>query len=279
MAASSTKGQLTRNAWCVLVPLAVVVAYLGLGAGVGTVVGEPVFGTVLLAGVMVVAIGVVRLRRPGWLTHHPGPRPRGGIPRFARTVVGCAVLAFLAGQSLALWLYTVNGSAGFDESVRIRQDAGPVVALLLVLVAAPAAEEMLFRGLLYPLLRRRAGVVASVFITAGVFGLMHGNAVQFAAVLPLAVLLALVYERMRALWPCVFLHLGFNLVATFVPAPVLAGLANPVSALLLTAAFVGCALILCRKIVNGSAPAGAEPRLTEVSPGAPERPPGSACDR
>ncbi|WP_051846913.1 CPBP family intramembrane glutamic endopeptidase [Streptomyces sp. NRRL F-5053] len=246
--------RLIRIIWCILVPLAVGIAYLILGAGAAAAAGEPVLGTVLLSGVVIAAIGTVRLLWPGCLAYTPEPCPAGEIRRLGWLVIGCAVLAFLAGQSLALWLYTVTGSAGFDESVRIRQDAGPAITLLLTLVAAPAAEEMLFRGLLYPLLRRRAGIIASVLITTGVFGLMHGNIVQFASVLPLAVLLALVYERMRVLRLCVLLHLGYNGAATCCPAAVLAGLAAPVPALLFTAVFLGCSLTLYRKVAKSPSP-------------------------
>ncbi|MGI8306999.1 lysostaphin resistance A-like protein [Saccharopolyspora hattusasensis] len=250
MAASRISRRLLDVGWCVLVPLGAVIAYLGLGVGVVAVVGDPILGTLLLNGVVIVLVGAARLSRPQWLAHAPAPRPKSEVPHFGRTVVGYATLAFLAGQSLALWLYTMGGSADFDESIKTRENAGSTLTLLLTLVAAPIAEEMLFRGLLYPLLRRRVSIVAAVLVTTGVFGLLHGNVVQFASALPLAALLALVYERTRLLWPCVLLHLGFNLAATFVPASVLAGLANPVSALLLTTAFAGCTLILCQKVIG-----------------------------
>ena len=250
MPASSTKSRLLAVLWCVLVPLGVVAAYLGLGVALVTAIGEPILGTAVLGACVVAVVGAVRLLRPRWLAHAPQAPAMTAQPRFGGLVAAGTVLAFLAGQSLALWLYQLAGSAGFDESVRTRQETGPAVTLLLVLVVAPVAEELLFRGLLYPLLRRRLGIVVSAAVTTAVFGIMHGNAVQFASALPLALLLALLYERTRVLWPCVLIHLGFNLAATFVPAPALAGLANPVSALLLTTAFLGCAYALYRRIAK-----------------------------
>ncbi|MET3933663.1 type II CAAX endopeptidase family protein [Arthrobacter sp. OAP107] len=255
MPAPPIKSRLVSIAWCVLVPLGVLAAYLGLGLAVVSVVGEPVLGTAVLGGLVALLVSAARLFRPRWFANAPTVRPMSGTPRFTRTVLGCLALAFFAGQSLALWLYTLSGSAGFDESTRARTDAGPVVALLLALVAAPVAEEMLFRGLLYPLLRRRVGIVAAVLVTAAGFSLLHANVVQFAATLPLAVLLALVYERTRVLWPCVLLHLAFNLAAVLVPAQLLGALANPVSALLMTAAFLACALAVYRMAAPACGPA------------------------
>lgn len=253
---TASPSRLRAVLWCAGVPLAAVAAYLGAGLAIVAVVGEPILGTVVLSAAVAVVIGLARLRRPGWFSYPPEPGPRGAVPGLGRTVAAAAVLAFLAGQSLAAWLYSVAGSAGFDQSNQARADAGVVLSAVLALVAAPVAEEMLFRGTVYPLLRRRAGVVASALLTTGVFALMHGNAVQFASTLPIALLMALVYERWRALWPCMLLHLGFNVAAVLVPPAAIAGLSNPVSALLLTAAFGGCALILHRRIADGALAAG-----------------------
>ncbi|MUU73432.1 CPBP family intramembrane glutamic endopeptidase [Pseudarthrobacter sp. GA104] len=261
MAAPSTKSRLLAVVWCFLMPLGVIGGYLGVGFAVVAAVGEPILGTIVLGGVVFLLVGAARLLRPGWLAYEPAARPLPETPRLTRMVLGGLALAFLAGQSLALWLYSLGGSTGFDQSVQARQDAGVIAALLLALVAAPLAEEMLFRGLLYALLRRRIGIIGSVLVTTTVFGLVHGNVVQFASTLPLAVLLALVYERTRVLWPCVLMHLGFNLVATFVPPVLVTPLANPVSALLLITAFLGCALMLYRKIATPTVLLAAEPAM------------------
>ncbi|MER6520049.1 type II CAAX endopeptidase family protein [Streptomyces sp. NPDC001553] len=245
--------------WCALVPFAVVAVYLGLGTVAVRLIGEPIVATTALGMLVVVLVGAVRTRRPRWLAHAPAARPRTEIPCFGWTVVGCAVLAFLAGQSLALWIYVTTGSTGFDASKETRHAAGVLATLLLALVAAPAGEEALFRGLIYPLLRKRVSILASTLVTAVVFGLLHGNAVQFASTLPLALLLALVYERTRALWPCVLLHLNFNLAAVLVPAQVLGVLAKPTSAVLLCLAFAGCMCGPYRRVIGWEEPgAGGE---------------------
>ncbi|MCY0929182.1 type II CAAX endopeptidase family protein [Streptomyces sp. H27-H1] len=252
MTTPPTASRLLGIGWCALVPFAVVAAYLGLGAVAVRLIGEPIVATSVLGMLVVVLVGSVRIQRPQWLAH--APRPSMEIPRFGWTAVGCAVLAFLAGQSLALWIYAATGSPGFDASNQTRQAAGALATLLLAMVAAPAGEEALFRGLVYPLLRKRVSILASTLVTAVVFGLLHGNAVQFASTLPLAVLLALIYEHTRVLWPCVLLHLGFNLAAALVPAQALFALANPVSAMLLYLAFAGCAFGLYRRVAGLTAP-------------------------
>lgn len=253
MTTSRITSRLLSIGWCVLVPFAGVAVYLGLGTVAVLLIGEPIIATAVLGMLVVVLVGSMRIQWPRWLAHDPAPRPRPKIPPFGRTVLGCAVLAFLAGQSLALWIYVTAGSAGFDASNQTRHAAGATATLLLTLVAAPAGEEALFRGLIYPLLRKRVNVLASTLVTAVVFGMLHGNAVQFASTLPMAVLLALVYERTHVLWPCVLLHLGFNLAAALVPAHLLGTLANPVSAVFLCLAFGGFALRIHRRVTGGTA--------------------------
>lgn len=266
MTTSPIASRLLSIGWCALVPFVAVAVYFGLGTFAVLLIGEPIVATTVLGALVVVLVGAMRIQRPRWLTHAPAPQPRPEIPDFGRTVVGCAALAFLAGQSLALWIYFTAGSASFDASNQTRHAAGAVATLLLTLVAAPAGEEFLFRGLIYPLLRKRVSILVSTMVTAVVFGLVHSSAVQFASTLPLAVLLALVYERTRVLWPCVLLHLGFNLAAAVVPAQALGALANPVSAVFLFLAFAGCALGLYRRVAGGTASgaaqgAGGEPAM------------------
>jgi membrane protease YdiL (CAAX protease family) len=242
--------RLVGAGWCVLAPAAVLSGYLAVGAGALALLREPVAATAASGAVIVIAVIALRILKPSWITYNPAQRPGRETPHFGLAIALCSVVAFLAGQAMGLWLYLAVGSAGYDESNQVRESAGVWQTLLLSLAVAPAGEEALFRGLLYPLLRRRVGAVIATLITAAGFGLLHGNTVQFAAVLPLGVLLALLYERTRALWPCVVVHLGFNLAAAVVPAHALLPLANPVSAVLLLLAFGAGAWMLHRQVTG-----------------------------
>ena len=96
MPAPPIKSRLVSIAWCVLVPLGVLAAYLGLGLAVVSVVGEPVLGTAVLGGLVALLVGAARLFRPRWFANAPTVRPMSGTPRFTRTVLGCLALAFFA---------------------------------------------------------------------------------------------------------------------------------------------------------------------------------------
>jgi membrane protease YdiL (CAAX protease family) len=79
--------------------------------------------------------------------------------------------------------------------------------------AAPLAEEMLFRGVLYSWLRRRWGAAVAVIASSAVFGAFHlvPYWIVFAAVL--GAVLAVIREKSGSLWPAVFVHMAYNAVA------------------------------------------------------------------
>lgn len=240
--------------WCLLVVVVPILLYLGLGLVGGSLIEDPIRATIAIDLVVVTVIGGARMLRPSWFVFAPRSvrRPRGIKTPMA--VIGTALLAFLAGQAAGLWLYDQLGSTGFDVSNQARHEAGPMITMTLTLIVAPLAEEMLFRGLIYPLLRRRVAAPAAILVSAVAFSLLHANLVQFAATLPLGLLLAIVYEHSRRLDACIVLHLGFNLTASFVPPSLLHGFADVVTMVLLLAAFTVCVCTLYRRIRDDVAP-------------------------
>lgn len=225
--------------WCLAVPFLVVGAYIGLGLAAAGLVADPITATVVLGVVVTLVVGLLRWRRPDWFAYEPAPDRSGNkcgtVPFWVR-VSGAGLLAFLAGQAMGLWLHLVFGSPGFEAQAASRHSAG-VMAIILALLVSPLSEEALFRGVFYPLLRRRVAVVIAVAVQAAAFAIMHANIVQIASVLPLAALLAIVYERTRGLVPVVLVHIGFNLAAALVPPAWLVFLAHPLAVIPLGLAF------------------------------------------
>lgn len=82
-------------------------------------------------------------------------------------------------------------------------------------VWAPLGEEVAFRGVLYPALRRHFGVAPAAALSAAVFAVAHGYGVLgFAEVFWSGILWAVAYERTRSLWPSIIAHAAGNLAAT-----------------------------------------------------------------
>lgn len=81
---------------------------------------------------------------------------------------------------------------------------------LMTIVAAPVAEEGLFRGVLYTALRRSGFPNAAMWISSFAFALIHGNALIFIPLFVLSVLLTKLYDRTGNLLACVCCHAAFN---------------------------------------------------------------------
>jgi len=94
-----------------------------------------------------------------------------------------------------------------------RPPRGAVAGMILVgVVLAPFAEEVLFRGVVYPGLRSAVGPWLAVVLSAVLFGLGHRDhgaaAVVFTALMGVA--LALLVEASGSLWPAVLAHVLVN---------------------------------------------------------------------
>ncbi len=145
-----------------------------------------------------------------------GLRPVGRT-RLAVSVAG-GLVAFLV--FAATWTAVTGQSAEQDTLESLGTDDSTtnlVLTALLVVVAAPVAEELLFRGLAYRALRNAmAPGIAAAVVGVG-FGAIHYSGPDSAGVIvPLAVLGALfclLYEWTGSLWPSIGLHVANNTLA------------------------------------------------------------------
>lgn len=118
------------------------------------------------------------------------------------------------------------------------------------LLVAPIVEETLFRGLLYPMLRKKTGAVVAAVLSSLLFAAMHGNAVQAVAVIPLGLMLALVAERTGRVWPCVVLHLAYNFAAMMLPHAAIQAMSTPLCIGLFGAAWAVLLVLLGRQVLS-----------------------------
>ena len=86
----------------------------------------------------------------------------------------------------------------------------------LTCLIAPIAEEVFFRGLLFPMLRARIGVAWGVVLTGALFSIVHAVGSPVEALIVLFVLgagLCLLYLRTGSLLPCIGLHALNNAIS------------------------------------------------------------------
>jgi membrane protease YdiL (CAAX protease family) len=96
--------------------------------------------------------------------------------------------------------------------------AGFIVLAVLLVVAAPAIEELFYRGLVLRSLQRRFGDVWAVIGSALVFGLSHFELYQLPALVVFGVILGVLAVRTGRLGPSIWAHGVFNLIAVLAVA-------------------------------------------------------------
>ena len=81
---------------------------------------------------------------------------------------------------------------------------------LVLVIAAPLAEELLFRGVLFRRMRTYCSWLPAALITSLIFAAFHGNILQGVYGFLLGMLLTWVYERLHTIWGSVLLHAAAN---------------------------------------------------------------------
>jgi membrane protease YdiL (CAAX protease family) len=187
----------------------------GMGAGqvLGSIVIQ-VFLAVLTAMVVVWRVGLARwlgLAWRGW--------PRVFVIAPAAVVSMWVFSAVVMGLGYVSWLQGL-GVETQQDTVKLLKETGDTTVLVLMAVAAvvvaPICEEVVFRGFLYPVARRFAGMWPAVIFSAVVFAVAHSSLV---ALLPLAVfgvVLAVIYERTQSIWAPIAAHALFNAATVLV---------------------------------------------------------------
>ncbi|MFZ1301729.1 MAG: type II CAAX endopeptidase family protein [Candidatus Microsaccharimonas sp.] len=90
-----------------------------------------------------------------------------------------------------------------------------IMAFLMLVVIAPIAEELLFRGYLFGKLKKYAPVWVSIIITSLVFAVVHFAWNVGFDVFALSVVLCLLRVVSGSLWPSIMLHSIKNAVAFY----------------------------------------------------------------
>ena len=85
------------------------------------------------------------------------------------------------------------------------------IELFAVVLIGPLVEEIIFRGIAMTRFCPTFGDAAAVFLSALLFGLVHGTPIAVGYSFLVGLLLALIYLRYRSILPCIVFHCFFNL--------------------------------------------------------------------
>lgn len=85
--------------------------------------------------------------------------------------------------------------------------------IFMATLVAPIAEEFIFRGYLYGVMRHFFGRIPGIVLSSILFAAMHLHLPSMPGLTVLAVALCLLYERTGSLWANIMLHATFNTIS------------------------------------------------------------------
>lgn len=91
--------------------------------------------------------------------------------------------------------------------------------LLAIVVVAPIAEEMLFRGVIFREFARRYSTAHAMIGSAGLFAVFHLNPWQAVVAFPIGLLAAWLVLRTGSIIPGIVLHASLNFTSSFLLLP------------------------------------------------------------
>ena len=90
-----------------------------------------------------------------------------------------------------------------------------IAIIISAVVVAPLVEEIIFRGYIYPVLKRFTHPAFSCVMTSLLFAVIHTNVEGLISLFFLAIVLTMFYEKTKSIWVPILMHSIFNGVNTF----------------------------------------------------------------
>ena len=140
--------------------------------------------------------------------------PRRGLLTSVAIGLGLAVPSWIGAQIIGyltvrlLEPFGLRPEAGVADAAL--SNADPVVLALALVVVAPIAEELFFRGVVYNAWEREYGPTRAIYGSAILFAVIHGSAFVIPSILALGIVLALLFRATRSLPATIALHAAFN---------------------------------------------------------------------
>lgn len=187
-------------------------------------VNASVFSTAVAVVVYVLAI-VIIIGMPKWVLKRKTTRAELGIakkPKWMDLVwLFCAIFAYLvltvSITALAMYLFP---AADYQQKQNIGFEALThsweyILAFASLVVIAPIAEEVIFRGYLFGKLKKYAAVWVSVLCSAALFAVAHGQWNVALDTFALGIVLASLRVVTGSIWASIALHALKNALAFY----------------------------------------------------------------
>lgn len=188
---------------------------IGMTARFGSIIATIASNLVLIIGTLLVIYLDSKFRDSYYISKKDLSKSSQDIG-FSYVLIG---LLWFFGQFVFLWVYKNIGDSLYSNNYTSSFNDSPslIWTLLLILVVAPIAEELVFRYLLFGRLLFKQDFAPSwlkyiglILLSTLLFGFIHGTMMHQIVVLPLGLILCLLmYKTNRIIFP-ILGHILFN---------------------------------------------------------------------
>lgn len=131
------------------------------------------------------------------------------------TVLGMWIfLALLQASGYLKFMEKITGGNSTQDAVKLLRESNDNLAVGLMAfsaaIVAPIAEEVIFRGYLYPIAKKFSGPWIGMLFTSLVFAAGHGNVPLILPLFLLGMIMAYSYEKTGSILAPISIHFCFN---------------------------------------------------------------------
>ena len=141
----------------------------------------------------------------------PEPEKRWSAAEAAACILLVMTFGHLLNTVMNVTGFTRIFSGYQDMASKIYEGQNPLLLILSVGVLSAAAEEIVFRGMIYRRAKDFWGTGWGIAASCLLFGAYHGNVTQFVYAAIVSVLLILIYERCGTLLAPILAHMAENI--------------------------------------------------------------------
>lgn len=125
-----------------------------------------------------------------------------------------AIHFLLDRAGLFQWIEQVTHAPAEQSIVSVLRHSSDIPLIMIICfsaaIAAPLVEELIFRGYLYPIMKKYTGAWFALITTSLLFGIIHVSLVPFIPLAIFGAMLVLLYEYTGTIWTPIIAHCIFN---------------------------------------------------------------------
>lgn len=129
-------------------------------------------------------------------------------------IVPLYTLAALCDWIFRLWFDTITIQPAVEMLQNVKTYSQAFQVIFLTILLAPLWEEIIFRGMWYPIFKNIFGKWPAICITSILFALMHAHGPTFFPLMAFGIVLVILYEATGSLGYPIAFHALFNAVST-----------------------------------------------------------------